>query len=247
MFATRKRRGTTDGPGARRELSTTLRVALPPRFEAVGEALASGSDPVAACEVAGAALAGDGVSLAEALDQLAVTSHAVTGGEPAHQATRAVAVAWSDATLAYVNTLSCDDPLTGLSSLAHLRSRTAELYRAEAHVGTPPALSHALVVVSTPLPSGTAPGRDGALTQALHVASVGDTARTVFAGSETVASAGSGRVVVLADRDDRLGRRVALLRRMLDGRPAGPARVWIEGLPHSDEAAARLLDELTRT
>ena len=53
-------------------------------------------------------------------------------------------------------------------------------------------------------------------------------------------------MVVLADRDERLVRRVDLLMRMLEsGTPPGP-RVWIEGLPDSDAATAALLDELTR-
>ena len=97
--------------------------------------------------------------------------------------------------------------------------------------------------LSAPAVTAPAPGRDEVLTHALHLARLGDTARTVFSGSETIGHVGAGRVVVLADRDDRIGRRVGLLRRMLDD---ARARVWIEGLPGSDEAAGRLLDELTR-
>lgn len=243
MFTTRQRRDATDDPEARGELSTEQRAALPPRFEAVGEALASGSGAVVACEVVGAALARDGVSLAESLDALATTSRMVRGSDPDHEDTRALAVAWSDVMLGYVNAVSCDDPLTGLASLAHLRSRISDVYRAERQAGTPAVDSHALVVVSAPAVTAPAPGRDEVLTHALHLARLGDTARTVFSGSETIGHVGAGRVVVLADRDDRIGRRVGLLRRMLDD---ARARVWIEGLPGSDEAAGRLLDELTR-
>ena len=89
-------------------------------------------------------------------------------------------------------------------------------------------------------------GRDDVLTRAMYVAQLGDTARTVFPGRETIGHVAPGRVVVLADRDDRIGRRVGLLRRMLDGGTPPHTRVWIEGLPDSDEAAGRLLDELTR-
>jgi hypothetical protein len=233
-FATRKRRDTAVDPGAGRELSSELRAVLPPRFEAVGEALASGSGTVAACEVVGGDLARDGHTLAESLDALAVSTQLVLGTEPGHAETRALAVAWSDATLAYLGDLSCDDPLTGLASRPHLRSRISEIYRAEHHG------AHALVVVAAP----TWP--DDVLTRAMHDARIGDTARTVFAGPETIGHVAPGRVVVLADRDDRIGRRVGLLRRMLDGGDVEHTRVWIEGLPSSDAAAGLLLDELTR-
>ncbi|HEU5037832.1 MAG TPA: hypothetical protein VFT70_12560 [Nocardioides sp.] len=234
MFTTHWRRGATDDPGAERDLSSELRAALPPRFEAVGEALASGSGTVVACEVVGGDLARDGRTLAESLDALAATSLAVLGTEPGYAESRALATAWSDTMLGYLNDLSCDDPLTGLATRHHLRSRVSEVYRAGDHE------AHALVVVASP------PWPDDVLTRAMHDAQVGDTVRTVFAGAETVGSVGSGRVVVLADRDDRIGRRVGLLRRMLDGGSLPRTRVWIEGLPGSDEAAGRLLDELTR-
>ena len=233
-FATRKRRGTTVGPGAGRELSSELRAALPPRFEAVGEALASGSGTVVACEVVGGDLARDGHTLAESLDALAVTARLVLGTDPGHAETRALAVAWSDATLGYLNDLSCDDPLTGLATRPHLRSRISEIYRAD-HVD-----EHALVVVAAP------PWPDDVIARAMHDARLGDTARTVFAGPETIGQVAPGRVVVLADRDDRIGRRVGLLRTMLAGTDIQHTRVWIEGLPETDEAAGRLLDELTR-
>jgi hypothetical protein len=239
VFTTRRRRGSTDDPEAERDLSSKLRAALPPRFEAVGEALASGSGTVA-CEVVGSALARDGVSLAESLDGLATTTRLVLGTEPDHAHTRALAVAWSDAMLGYLNDLSCNDPLTGLSTLAHLRSRISDLYRVDDHE------DHALVVVAAPPYPEAASGRDDILTRAMYLARLGDTARTVFPGTETIGQVAPGRVVVLADRDDRIGRRVGLLRHMLDSGAVPHTRVWIEGLPTSDQAAGRLLDELTR-
>ena len=243
-FTTRKRRASALDPGARGELSSQLWAALPPRFEAVGEALASGSGTVVASEVAGAARAGDGVSLPEALDALATTARMVCGTDPDFADTRAMAVAWSDAMLGYLNGLSCEDPLTGLASLAHLRSRVADLYRAGGADGVATRESHALVVVSTPASPG--PGAAGdALARAMREARLGETARTVFAGTETISRLAPGRLAVLADRDERIGRRVGLLRTMLDGRAVG-TRVWIEGLPDTDVAAVALLDELTR-
>ncbi|WP_345519578.1 hypothetical protein [Nocardioides conyzicola] len=217
-----------------------LRAALPPRFEAVGEVLASGSVSVAACEVLGGVLARDGVSLAEALDDLATTWRLVRGAEPDHAEVRALAVAWSDATLGYLHNVSCTDPLTGLASLAHLRTCLGDLFRAG-----PVHETHALVVVAADA-ARDAEQLGEPLARAMEDAQVGATVRGVFPGSETIGHIAPGRLVVLAERDARLLRRVDLLTRMLER--AGPPRprVWIEGLPDSDRSAALLLDELTR-
>lgn len=233
-FTTHWRRVATDDPEAERDLSLEQRAALPPRFEAVGEALSSGSGTVPACEVLGADLASDGRTLVEALDALAATTRMVLGTEPGYAETRALATAWSDTMLGYLHDLSCDDPLTGLATRQHLRSRISEVYRVAQRE------SHALVVVAAP------PWPDDVLTRAMHDAQLGETVRTVFPGTETIGHVGPGRIVVLAGRDDRIGRRIGLLRRMFDGGSLPRVRVWIEGLPPSDEAAGRLLDELTR-
>jgi hypothetical protein len=66
----------------------------------------------------------------------------------------------------------------------------------------------------------------------------------VFAGTETIGAIGLRRVIVVADRDESLPQRVTLLRTMTE---RDRARVWIEGLPGSDEAAGALLDELARS
>jgi hypothetical protein len=240
--ATRRRSTATGDPEAGRgELSSEQRAALPPRFEAVGECLASGSGSVAACEVLGSVLARDGVSLAEALDDLARTCRLVLDAEPAHRDLRALAVAWSDAVLGYVHALSCADPLTGLASLAHLRTGITDAHRAGAAAET-----HALVVVVVEAAhESERPGEP--LARAMQDARLGAVVRGVFPGRETIGHLAPGRLVVLADRDDRLARRVDLLVRMLDsGTPPRP-RVWIEGLPDGDAAAGSLLDELSRT
>ena len=77
--------------------------------------------------------------------------------------------------------------------------------------------------------------------------------RSAYALDETVARLGTHRVAVLVPRDERLGRRVRVLRTLLDGvgtghgPGAGPVRVWIEGLPSSDAGVGMLLDELARS
>ncbi|GCD88281.1 hypothetical protein NLS1_02870 [Nocardioides sp. LS1] len=237
IFATRTRPGDPGGTEAR-EMSL--------RFEAVGDALASGSSPVDACTVVGQGLAQDGISLAEALDGLRATYRRFRRGDPDYVATQAVAVAWSEATLGYLHTLSCEDPMTGLASHAHLRSRLTEVYRARGHGHPEVRDTHALVMLDAPWGPDGGPG--DVLTHAFRAHRLGVAARTVFAGGETVARLGSSRVVTLASRDGHLGQRVGLLKRLLVG-SAGVGdgvRVWIEGLPGDDDAAALLLDELTR-
>ena len=128
-FTTRAR-----GPATGR---SEARVELLPRWAAVGEALAS--DPACrlpetrlACATAGRELAGDGLPLDAALDALRTTTRAATRRDPAYDAVRALGAGWSEATLGYLQEITCEDPLTGLASLPHLRSRLAELYRDQA-------------------------------------------------------------------------------------------------------------------
>jgi hypothetical protein len=244
LFAAMTRRAPVDGPEAGWELSEQARVQLPRQFEAVGEALASGSGSLEACDIAGRRLAQDGAALDEVLDGLQRTARTITGTDPSYAAVRAISVAWSEGTLAYLHQLSCEDPLTGLSSMAHIRSRISELYRAAARSRSDLSRSHGLVVVDLPL-DRPGLGSDDGFSRTLRLAQVGQSARTVFDGSESIGRLGCSRVVVIAERDPQLGRRVALLRTLL-GSASFPTRVWIEGLPGSDAGAAQLLDELAR-
>lgn len=215
---------------------------VPIGFVAVGEALASEADPSDACAVAGRELALAGVSLDEALMGLESTFRSVHGTSPAFAATRALATAWSEATLGYLHQLGCADPVTGLATLAHLQSRLPELYRGGLRGRPRPHASHALVVVDL-APAGVA----DLLSADLRIARVAETTATVFAAGEPVARMGRDRLVVLADRDDRIGRRVALLGQLLAAGAGQPgARIWIEGLPDTGASAAALLADLVR-
>ena len=66
----------------------------------------------------GGVLARDGVSLDEALDGLRTTSQPGARPRPGVRRAPRAATAWSEATLGYLHRLSCEDPLTGLASLA---------------------------------------------------------------------------------------------------------------------------------
>jgi hypothetical protein len=227
-------------------LPEQVRVALPPSFEAVGEALAAGRSATDACEVVGRMLSSQGVSLTETLADLRTTYDLVLGTEPAYTDACAMALGWSESTLGYLHQLSCADPLTGLASMAHLRGRLMEMYRGDARG---PALrdSHALVVVeaSSPRLAGLTDEVFGA---DLRMSRIGESVRSVFAGSETICRIGPRRIVVLAGRNESLSRRTTLLRRLLDVGEFGHGgvRIWVESLPSTNASVASLLDELSR-
>jgi GGDEF domain-containing protein len=247
IFARRAGAASSTRPEARAaELTQTLLAALPPEFEAVGEALASGSGALAeAYAVLGHRLAVDGISLDEALSGLDTTFRVVLGTPPTFDDTRALSVAWSESILDYLHRLSCEDPVTGLATMAHLQSRLAELYRAQAAHG-PVSDSHALVVLDVGPPTDGETVGAVVLTEDLGVARAAEAIRTAFAGQETIGRLTRHRLTVLAPRDERLGQRVALLRRLLTRTEPAAARVWIEGLPRTPDAAAATLSELAR-
>lgn len=242
---TTRRRGHAGGPEAGRELSDQVRAGLPRRFEAVGEVLASGSRFLDVYDVVGRRLAEDGAALDEVLEALRQTTQAVLGTDPTYDAVRAISIAWSEATLAYLHQISCEDPLTGLASMAHVRSRIAELYRGAARSGDDVSQQYALVVIDLPETIESLAAADAGFSRTLRLARVGQSAGTVFDGAETIGRLGARRVVAVVERGPILGRRVALVRTLLASADF-PTRVWIEGLPGSDQVAALLLDELAR-
>ena len=246
LFATpaRARKGLVTTSDTGQEMSECLQAGVPARFEAVGEALVADSRVHAACAVVGRELARDGVDLGEALAGLRSTFAQVRGHEPDFASTEALSVAWSDETLGYLHQVSCENPLTGLATLAHLRARLAELQRQAEVSGTPAAEGHALVVLD--LPPGEGPGHFG---RALLMARIADRTRLVFPGEESIGEAAPTRLLVLAPRTDDLGLRVVVLRDLIADTASlgGAVRVWIEGLPSSHAAMAALLDELART
>lgn len=246
LFTTRSRRTGTSG-GKSKELSERLRKKLPARFVAVGEALAAGTDAHAACAVVGRDLARDGIDLSEALHDLRSTFALVVGSEPDFESTRALGIAWSDETLGYLHEVSCENPLTGLATLAHVRGRLAEIQRGAESRGFRGELGYALVVVDVPLLSSG--DRDARFGSALVMAQVASQVRLVFDGEESIGEASPSRLLVVAERTENLGGRISTLRELLvEATPSDcVVRVWIEGLPANASATSTLLDELART
>jgi GGDEF domain-containing protein len=230
-----------------RELPESVRQILPMRFEAVAEALVSDANVIAACSVVGRDVARDGAALGEALSGLRATYQLVLAAPPAFDAAEALAVAWSEATLEYLHDLSCEDPLTGLASLAHVRTRLAEIYRDAELTDLRVQAGHALVIVELSFRELHASG-DQHFTRALRLVQVTEAMRSVYSGGQTIGRLGLDRAVAVVPRTVDLGASVALLRDFLSELDLGSTdvRVWIEGLPCTADSASRLLDDLAR-
>jgi GGDEF domain-containing protein len=215
-------------------------------YLAIAEALQDGTDVVPASDEVGRRLAEDGVSLLQALDGLSALYRSIAGGEPAFDAVRALSSSWAEASLIYLHSLSCEDPLTGLSSLAHLRSRLGEIYReAELH-GTSVPATYALVVVE-PIHQQGLPSVE----RELRLIDVAECLRIVFCGGDVLGRIGPRRAAALIGRNPNLPDEVETVRSLitrwrLDSEEPQLVRVWIEGLPASVEWAGRVLDELAR-
>lgn len=215
-------------------------------YLAIAEALADGTDVVPASDEVGRRLAEDGVSLLEALDGLSALYRSIAGGEPAFAAVRALSSSWAEASLVYLHSLSCEDPLTGLSSLAHLRSRLGELYREAEHRGTSVPATHALVVVEPLTAPGTTP-----FDREIRLIDVAECLRIVFYGAPVLGRLGSRRAAALVGREPNLPEQVEMVGTLitqwrLDAEEPQLARIWIEGLPANEAMAGRVIDELAR-
>ena len=246
----RRRQLSPRRPGQEHSPSTAESRLVPRRFQALADALPLRADVASVCAEIGYALAQDGAALQEALDGLCLTYELMTGQEPPYEASRALAVSWSEASLQYLHALSCDDPLTGLASLAHVRARLAELYREANRRGGSVNTTHALVVVELVdhrLDDLAAQRFDGVL----QFAAVAECLRRVYSGGETLGRLGPHRAVAVVARSASVGEGVAVLRALLadcghQTKSTLRSRIWIEPLPGDNDAAGRLLDELTR-
>jgi GGDEF domain-containing protein len=258
-LARRKHLVESRGPSVPGESGSRV---FPRGFEPVADALLTKGDVDAAAIETGRNLAADGVSLDEAFTDLEATYRAVGLDEPDYRVVRGLGLSWTEVALRYLHGLSCDDPLTGLASLPHLRSRLDEVYREAERRGGLASAECALVVVETDQTSRRTD--DGFVEQpsvehsvarrfgsALRMAEVADALRAVFSGGETLARVGVRRAVALVRRRAELAAEVESLRQLLKSRSAtstdgGEQRVWIEGLPSSGDSASLLLDELAR-
>jgi hypothetical protein len=224
---------------------------VPKGFEALADALLVGGDVAGACHEIGRWSAAEGLSLDEVFGGISRTTHVVGRGEPTFEAARSAALAWAEASLRFQHGISCDDPLTGLSSIPHLRSQLAAAYRAAERTGAPLGSTHALVVVDI----HDQAGEQGQFGPSLRLLELAGVMRRVYSGDEVLARLSASRIAALTHRDQRFGEQTMVLTALVEewarGRTGGAGhemhpRVWVEGLPRRNDAAGVVLDELAR-
>jgi len=152
----------------------------------------------------------------------------VVGRQPTFDESRAVAEGWGDTTLGFVRGVTCADPLTGLSSEAHVRAVLADWFQGSAEVRA------VLAVIELPTPQDP-------FAHARRLTLAGQLGQVAFPRARAVGRFGVRRVGILAPREAHLAARTELLFHLL-GDLAG--RVWVDVLPGSIDSAGWLLDEL---
>jgi hypothetical protein len=231
----------------RRTGATARRDLVPAGFEPLFDALEVGAPLLGVVEELGRAVAAEGIALDDALAHLVVTYRASGDivDEPPFEVVRALAGAWADSSLRFLHSISCEDPLTGLASLAHMRTRMSEVYRESDRRGVVPTSSHALLVVQMHWPDTVTTTFD----RLLRMIDVAEILRSVYAGDEVVGQLTASRAAALVRRDGNIGQSVSSLLGLLqewEQRTAVVTRLWIEGLPATQLAGEALLDELAR-
>ncbi|MEU3275212.1 GGDEF domain-containing protein [Saccharomonospora sp. NPDC006951] len=161
---------------------------------------------------------------------------------------RVTAVAWADVALDQLTRAEVSDPLTGLPTIAYLRTRLAELYREADRDGGKVSDNRVIVVVTMDFVN--APGWSRLTGMILAADALG----TAFDGGESLAVLGPSTVAAVAQRDDDVAARALALRRELSQRLAvdaqlrevGTPRITMVRLPGTHEAACELLDRLSQ-
>ncbi|HZK35675.1 MAG TPA: hypothetical protein VFC57_01810 [Aeromicrobium sp.] len=207
------------------------------------DALESGHGNLAAvAHVVGASAAHDGSPLQELFGYLERAYARVRGEQPEFDVVTAAAVAWTESAIRHDHDMSCEDPLTALATLPHLRCRIGGVYRRAERDGVRANETFSLLVVELPPTSG------GALSEPLAMLEAADSLRTVYNGDETIAQVAPRRIVSLVERSRTDRASLELLHILLRRGGVGPLepRMWIEALPRSVDGVGWLLSELGR-
>lgn len=204
-----------------------------PSVDAVCEAHAAGRDLSGACAQLGEARARSGVEIGRALDDLGSFGRVVGWDQVPLSLVRALAEGWVEGGR---ERNTCQDPLTGLSSEAYLRTRISELYRG-ADETVPAAFDHHLVVVA--LDPTLDPWR-----RAARLIVLGHELSRFFTRGESVCLVSRGRIAVVSQDRPGLEAQIDELRGGI-GWEHGAA-VWSLPLPGTHREASALLDGLGR-
>src|SRR5579859_1728589 len=112
--------------------------------DTVAVAACRGSGLPAACGLLGRERARGGIGIGETITDLAALCHVLDGADPPLGLVRPLAEGWADAGLARMSDATCEDPLTGLTTLPYLRTRLGEVYREARQAGHSAADTHRL-------------------------------------------------------------------------------------------------------
>lgn len=227
---------------------------VPARARGLADALIHDTDLTEAAAAFGASYARAGEGLDVCLGDLDDTYLAVRGDDPPTSVVRQVALAWSDIMQQRYNCLTCADPLTGLTSIQHLQSQVAALYRAAGDgwlVDADIARTHQLVIVELPVVREDVDSGFALLEASLRKAGAADLVTEMVPQCSQVAELSHRRLGGVARRTPDLHGRLARVVAVLDARMTlspsqGGCRAWSENLPVGPDAARALLDELAR-
>lgn len=216
-----------------------------PAVTAVVEALESGAEPVHAIRRLGAARAATGCGIDEAMDDL-ICLYRALGTQPPTNAMRALSAGWVSHREEEPSMHRFIEPVSGLFTEGYLAARLRETYNEAIFAGTHAARTHGLLMVDVNV-------GDGQIEQRFKRATiVGSLLRNLFGDGHPVANLSNGLFTVLLPRDERLGDRIAHVRRAFDiavGAPdvlRTPPRLWVESLPESVADLSLMLTEVRR-
>ncbi|WP_414637584.1 GGDEF domain-containing protein [Amycolatopsis sp.] len=229
-----------------------------PEVDSVCAVVLRGGDPEQALAGLARARAAAGAGLLEVLADLAAL-HAVLSDPNAHDGLvspdidatpsrmlRVTALAWADVAMDQLANIEVVDPLTGLPTVAYLRTRLGELYR---HLGRDVNEQYTLLVVGLDLSEVSGWRR------ATGMILLAEGLRTVLDGGESMATLGPSTIAAVLPRDGHISTKAVDLRRALHERLSvdeqfdemGTPRIRLVRLPGSHGAACALLRRLSRS
>lgn len=213
-------------------------------FVPVAAAVREGLSAAAASAAAGRRLADEGASLGEALAGLREV-YGEVGEDPPFEVTSALCVAWAEATTEFLDEVTCLDPLTGLCSTSHLRSRIGDVYRQAVRVGDSPARTHALLTAAPRDAPVLGSDPFAPLSVALTSASVREAIRGVVAFEEATAYLGGGALVSLVRHGSSAVAAEERLRGRLEAMRVFGLEVSAWPLPAAERQAYQLLTRVS--
>lgn len=198
-------------------------------------------DPAVVAHEVGASAAQLGDPLEDLLTTIEVAYLEARASDPEYRVIKAAMTAWHEQMTLFNLEVSCEDPLTTMATLAHVRSRIEDAYRVAGTRCRAPEAEYALVLMQFAERPRALP-----LEASMDVLRIARVLRLVFDADECFAPLTSRRYVVLAHRSriDRVGDLRTVF--AADGLDDAIERIWVESMPPSPDDVSWLLSELSR-